>query len=162
MKNFHVMRICFLVFFVDVSPVLASPPSKVFANGTTTIAATLADSKVVANIQTATTDGHSLYVCSGGRTVCSPLEKLELRVGSKKVWVPDSVVASLTDVNSASLSNNGWTQYVLTLNCGDASAAVRVRVLFDQHRVIEREVVSSEAGMVTERTYYEDMSGAFK
>ena len=71
-------------------------------------------------------------------------------------------MASVTDVNSASLSNNGWTQYVLTLNCGDASAAVRVRVLFDQHRVIEREVVSSEAGMVTERTYYEDMSGAFK
>lgn len=165
MKVDHMMRACLLVLLLGASPALASPqaspPTAVAANGTTTIAAMLSDTKVVATIRAATTPSHSVHVCSGGRTVCSPVEKLELTVGSAKVWVPDSVVASLTDVNSASLSSNGWTQYVLNLDCSDAAAATRVRLLFDRNRVIEREVVAGEAGMVAERTYYEDLSGAF-
>lgn len=76
MDSYHVMRICLLALFVDISPVLASPPSKVFANGATAISAPLAGTKVVASIQSATTHGHSLYICSWGALFVLPWKNL--------------------------------------------------------------------------------------
>ena len=136
-------------------------PTEIPTTGAITLKTTLADTKVTATLVTATTPSHSVHLCSGGRTTCSPVEKLSLTVGPTTVYIPDSLVATLSDVNTASLAAYGWTQFVLTLNCGDAAAATQVRIRFDKNRVLEREVTASEAGMVSERTTYEDLSGAF-
>ncbi|MBS1051143.1 hypothetical protein [Gluconobacter japonicus] len=136
-------------------------PTQIPAIGTVTLKITGADTKVTATLVTATTPSHSIHLCSGGRTTCSPVEKLSLTVGRTTVYIPDSLVATLSDVNSASLSAYDWTQFVLTLDCGDAAAATQVRIRFDKNRVLEREVIAGEAGIVSERTTYEDLSGAF-
>lgn len=137
------------------------PPTEIPTTGAITLKATLADTKVTATLVTATTPSHSVHLCSGGRTTCSPVEKLSLMVGATTVYIPDSLVATLNDVNTASLAAYGGTQFVLILNCGDAAAATQVRIRFDKNRALEREVTASEAGMVSERTTYEDLSGAF-
>lgn len=136
-------------------------PTEIPTTGAITLKATLADTKVTATLVTATTSSHSVHLCSGGRTTCSPVEKLSLTVGATTVYIPDSLVATLNDVNAASLAAYGGTQFVLILNCGDAAAATQVRIRFDKNRALEREVTASEAGMVSERTTYEDLRGAF-
>ncbi|NIE81615.1 hypothetical protein F3J08_15535 [Asaia sp. As-1742] len=164
-KRLLALLACALLVFLGDSPVRAESrtptPTEIPATGTITLETTLAGTKVTATLVTAITPSHSVHLCSGGRTTCSPIEKLSLTVGPATVYIPRSVVASLSDVNTASVSAYGWTQFVLTLNCGDAAAATQVRIRFDKKRVLEREVTASEAGLVAERTTYEDLSGAF-
>jgi len=89
------------------------------------------------------------------------IDSLELSVGDHEVYVPRSVFADLSDVWSATLEQVAPGRFGLILVGGDSSAAYEAEIRFDSRRVTTRILTDREAGQVSEKTVYFDMSKAF-
>src|SRR5580658_7304341 len=118
---------------------------KVASQGTTAIAAVFGAAPVSIKITTHEIDigkpsdapGKRLGSCTYSRFPCVAVDDLDISVNGKRLFVPRSVYADLTDINVASLHQEK-KQYVLTLLGGDASESYTVNVFFNGAIVKER------------------------
>jgi hypothetical protein len=85
-----------------------------------------------------------------------------ISVGGRDVLVPRSAFGDLADIWTIKLHPLARGRFGLTLTGGDASEAYEAEIVFDRNRVRERIITDSEAGMVSEKTTYFDLSGAFR
>lgn len=99
--------------------------------------------------------------CTLSRTPCSLVSSLTLRVGADAIPVPSSLIVRLADVNRMELHPLTAKAFELRLSCGDASEAYQARIRFNTRRVTQLDIVNGEAGMLSERTIYSDLSHAF-
>jgi hypothetical protein len=160
-----------LVFAIGLwsGPSIAAPfPIDVSPQGKTRLRAVFRHVTVTAEIVghslpvTSRKDGdHSDIRCTNSRIPCMLVDQLTIGVNGRRVDVPRSTVVELSDVDRVSLSAAGPNRYRLILECGDASEGYRVEILFDRTRVRQRDVIDGEAGMLSERTIYKDLSHAF-
>jgi hypothetical protein len=100
--------------------------------------------------------------CTYSRIPCALVDTVELKVDNRDVFVPRSVVADLSDVNTARLRLLARGRFELVLHGGDASEAYEAHIVFDRQRVLERTIVAGEAGVPSEHTNYFDVSKAFE
>jgi len=158
-----------LVLGGSATPAGAEPAQvEVSPQGRTHLAAVFGHVTVTADIV-----GHSLPIksrtggnqgdirCTNSRYPCMLVDKLILRVGGRAVDIPRSVVVTLSDVNKGRLSAGGPNRYMLVLQCGDASEGYSAEIKFDRTRVLQRDVIAGEAGTLSERTVYSDLSHTF-
>jgi hypothetical protein len=141
--------------FKDVAPV-----------GTTELKASIGDQPIVVTItthepQAAAHSTNTRTACTGGRVQCSLVDQLAISVGGEAVFVPLSTVVTLADVNRAKITRAADGSFELLLECGDASEAYDAHIRFDRERVLERDIIGGESGLLEERTVYRDTSHAF-
>jgi hypothetical protein len=99
--------------------------------------------------------------CTGSRIPCSLVDEVRIRVGQTRIFVPPSIVVRLADVDRADLAARGGGKFELVLRCGDASEAYTAHIIFDRRGISQLDIVADEAGMLSERTVYNDLSHAF-
>lgn len=104
---------------------------------------------------------HAVTACTGSRIPCSLVSRIRLRVGKAEIFVPNSIVFRLADLNDAALRAISPGKFELRLSCGDASEAYEARILFDTKRVTQLDIVDSEAGLLAERTVFNNLSHTF-
>lgn len=102
--------------------------------------------------------GHATR-CTGGRTRCSLVDELSIRLRGRHVLIPERLPLLLSDVSTASVIRIAPNRYRLTLKGGDAAAAYEARIYFDQHMVRRAEFWSGEMHALEQATEYHDIAG---
>jgi len=99
------------------------------------------------------TTGEAKTNCTYSSLPCSQVSNLKIWVRGRRIFVPRSVFADITDVGNMSLSTERGLS-VLTLDGGDASESYTLKVFFNANRVKKREVYGGEGGKLSEETNY--------
>jgi hypothetical protein len=165
---FVVMALC--MAFAEARPVQArddhAPEVSVAAEGRTHLATMIGGVNITADLLTrvqprAARTKPGVTACTGSRIPCSLVDDVRIRVGRTRIPVPPSIVVRLADVDRADLAARGGGKFELVLRCGDASEAYTAHIMFDRRRISQLDIVADEAGMLSERTVYNDLSHAF-
>jgi hypothetical protein len=129
------------------------------SSGETTVSAKLIGTNAKALFRTSalsTEDGdsHRFAQCTSSRNPCILLSQLQIFWRGHEIIVPRSAYADLGDATTAQLSV-AHQRLMLTIRGGDASEAYIARIEFNEQRVLERRLYSSEdASHVLEVSQY--------
>lgn len=160
MKN-HAFQIILIALLVGVSGL--SSAKEVATKGVTTLNTDIKGIRVQVDIRTYQLDiGRSSdgiptvreNICTYSKYPCSPVQGIDISVGSAKIFVPKSSFADLSDLSSARLfAKNG--SMILVLDGGDASESYTVKLFFNGEHVYRRLFYpSGDANEPTEDTKY--------
>lgn len=143
MKN-HIFQMMLIVFIIGISGLATA--KEVAAKGVTTLSVNIKDSRVQVDIRTYLLDigkpsdrapAVRKNICTYSKYPCSPVQGIDIFVGSAKIFVPKSSFADLSDLSSAKLFvKNG--SMVLVLDGGDASESYTVKLFFNSEHVYRR------------------------
>lgn len=113
---------------------------------------------VVVNITTALVSGHDprLPMCAGTTNPCRGVERLQIVVNGRDLFVPVSSFFDLSDLRDGKIVISG-NEAVLSLKGGDASESYQVNIKFNGGRVISRALFSmlTPGEPLQETTYHE-------
>lgn len=92
--------------------------------------------------------------CTFSRFPCSLVNRLNISVDGRNIFVPRSVFADLSDLSRASLTENEGV-FTLKIAAGDASEAYTAVIKFNSKRVMERSVTDpTNTDEVLQQTKY--------
>lgn len=91
--------------------------------------------------------------CTYSRYPCSLVDRIAFSVDGKNVFAARSVFADLADIDRANLTSNGG-DFILSLECGDASEAYNVTIRFNGIQVQVRKISDPSNGYVLQETRY--------
>ena len=137
MKQLLRTRLAFLVASVACAHLASARAAVPIAQeGRTGVVAELGKTAVLVTITTAKVPMHGARPssCTSSREPCSIVNALEILVDEKHVFVPRSVLARLSDLNTGEIAPNG-TGWILKLTGGDASESYIAAIEFDRQRV---------------------------
>lgn len=143
MKN-HIFQIILIALFVGISGF--APAKEVATKGITTLSANIKGSRVQVNIRTyqldigKPSDGIPTVrenICTYSKYPCSPVQGIDIFVGSAKIFVPKSSFADLSDLSSARLFAKSGSM-ILVLDGGDASESYTVKLFFNGEHIYRR------------------------
>lgn len=124
-------------------------PSMVNPNGETKVSTSISETKLVAILQTteveiSTDDKVPRFPqCTYSRTPCVIVRQIKLFVNRAEIFLPRSIYADLSDVQSAEFSRAKDGKFILTITGGDASESYIARIIFDR-QVQQRMLYSGE------------------
>jgi hypothetical protein len=125
-------------------------PTKVLANGNTSVTASLKGKHLkalfrttVAPIPNSDSSKQRFAQCTSSRTPCSLTAQIEIFEDGNEVFVPRAAYADLGDISDAELTTSG-DRYVLTISGGDASEAYIAKLEFNKERVVKRLLYGAE------------------
>jgi hypothetical protein len=147
----------------------AQAPSPIASQGETQITATIGKLKVQVRIKT-----HELQIgkpsdtrptvietnCTYSRYPCSIVDRVEIMVNGKPLFIPRSTFCDLADLHKAEIRADEKGP-ILTLYGGDASESYMVKIEFDETRVKRRTLstVMSADQPLQETTYHVQVLG---
>lgn len=157
------------VAFLSAAAIAASQTPQIVQvaeQGQTRITASTGDGRVDVTISTriATSVEHGssgATRCSGGRSSCSLVDHLSIKVGKSTVCIPNRATILLSDVNDGRVRGLSADHFELILHGGDAAAAYEAHLFFDKNRATKMDIWSSESHMIEQSTAYRDISKAF-
>ncbi len=91
--------------------------------------------------------------CTYSRILCSIVDRIEIYINDKPIFIPKSVFCDLADIGTAALIVTNKIN-ILTLGGGDASESYRAIIKFNSDRIISREKWDNEAGEKSQETTY--------
>lgn len=81
-------------------------------------------------------------MCAGTTHPCRGVERLQITVNKRSLFVPTSLFFDLADLSSGQMNISG-NEIILLLKGGDASESYGVKIRFNADRVLARTLFSS-------------------
>ncbi len=91
--------------------------------------------------------------CTYGRYPCSVVDRIDIRIDGKRIFVPRSVYSDLADITSVTITSQKGL-YVITFEGGDASETYNVIIRLDREMIMSRELWDGESGRKLQETKY--------
>jgi hypothetical protein len=114
--------------------------------------------KVAVSIVTRIVDSHDprLPMCAGTTHPCRGIERFQITVNGRSLFVPTSLFFDLADLRNGQVTFAG-SDAILLLTGGDASESYGVKIRFNAERVLARTLFSalSPDEPLQETTYHE-------
>jgi len=93
--------------------------------------------------------------CTYTRHPCSIVDRVDIVVNGKSIFVPRSVYSDLADLNNGEIIIEKRKVLLLTFTGGDASESYIVKIEFDEEGVKRRVLIDTESKKpLQETTYY--------
>lgn len=93
--------------------------------------------------------------CTYTRHPCSIVDRVDIMVNGKSIFVPRSVYSDLADLNSGEINIEKRKALQVTFTGGDASESYIVKIKFDEEGVKRRVLIDTESKKpLQETTYY--------
>ncbi len=91
--------------------------------------------------------------CTYSRYPCSLVDRIDIRIDDKRIFVPRSVYSDLADINTVNVTKRNGL-YVITLEGGDASESYSAIIKLNRDMIVSRELWDGESGRKLQETKY--------